>query len=296
MTASSLPSEPRFWARCNRRLERPMMVAGGILFQMLAATCCVALASGVIDGKPNGLTPDNDALDEYGPVGCGGGKIEIEYPLPIPVPQPDPGEVARMKQDMRRLLWLEHSGGVSISDINVFGYGMLSKALQEKLLGIGMGGEPNLGADSARSRSLRWFLAYRTSGTESHFSQLQSLGAAILVPIAPANERCILYRNLNDLKNRTIASDADFRSLNNRIRFANTRQESVRAICAELGVQERAEVYFTYFPKELEEELARKERGYRNRRTEDLALTIFRVKRWMDTREIEVDGQTVKKR
>jgi hypothetical protein len=35
--------------------------------------------------------------------------------------------------------------------------------------------------------------------------------------------------------------------------------------------------FWAFFPKELEEELARLERNYRNRRSEDIEETIFRV-------------------
>ena len=53
--------------------------------------------------------------------------------------------------------------------------------------------------------------------------------------------------------------------------------------------------FWAFFPKELEEKLARMETGYRNRRSEDIEETIFRVTIRGGSYELVVDDQRIKK-
>ncbi len=63
-----------------------------------------------------------------------------------------------------------------------------------------------------------------------------------------------------------------------------------------LGVNPpNAKAFWAFFPSNLEEELARKEKGYRNRRPEDIEETIFRVTVRGGQFTIEVDDQVAKK-
>lgn len=57
-------------------------------------------------------------------------------------------------------------------------------------------------------------------------------------------------------------------------------------------MREPARSFWAFFPRELEDELARKEQHYRNRRPEDVEETVFRVVVRGGACEVVVWGQT----
>jgi len=272
------------------QLDRPLARVGAVITQVLVVGLIVANAFG--DSTLPGMSSTHLAEldDRYAPVvpaiGCGGDKFSD-----TPTPRPDFWDLEMGTKEIRRLLWIDEAGDTAISDFGAPSYVKLSKSLLEKVLGIGAGEGANTGANSARARSLRWILRYRIADGQDHLAHLRDLKAVLLVPIPPENERCLLFHDLNDPNNRTIASDAELRSLNRLIRFGEVRPDAVSRLCAELGVLEPANVFFAYFPKEMQDELARKEIGYRNRRSADVAETVFRIRFSDVAHEIVVDDQ-----
>lgn len=318
------PPEEEFWERYNRRLEFPLSTVSAVLFHVIVAGFLVLTYSYFMkkedkSGVPVNLVPDMGGLDDTGEGSAGSGGVEdplkdsnksaLEEQLKV---LPNPAELPTIKENLRESLKFDNEGNIPISDFNAPAYSMLDKSLQEKLLGIGAKkgagpgagsgddgskgtGPGGTGANSTRARSLRWVMRFRTNSGDDYLSQLRALRAVILVPIPPDNKRCHYFRDLNNPGSKTIASDTELGALNGLIRFTDTRPDSVRAICDELGVKENAKVFFAYFPKEMEGELSRKEIGFRNRRPEDVEETIFRVVVKGGSYEIVVDDQKAKR-
>ncbi|MBN9517333.1 hypothetical protein J0H58_02255, partial [bacterium] len=83
--------------------------------------------------------------------------------------------------------------------------------------------------------------------------------------------------------------------LSGQIKFSDTRPPSVAGVCGALGVSEPVRSFWAFFPRELEGELSRKELNYRNRRSEDIEETIFRVIVRGGSYEVVVVDQTAKR-
>jgi hypothetical protein len=180
-------------------------------------------------------------------------------------------------------------------------YRELSEALRRRLLGgLGAGDQKRSGpggseADSTRARSLRWVLRFTTTDGEDYVEQLAKMGAVILVPLPPENRECLIVPNLRKPGDRRMATDDDLMRLAGQVRFSDSRPDSVRAVLKVLGVEQPARTFWAFFPRGLEDELARKEVGYRNRRPENIAETVFHVRIRNGTVVIEAVDQTPKK-
>ena len=129
---------------------------------------------------------------------------------------------------------------------------------------------------------------------QDYLDQLAAMGAVILIPLPPENKECLYFPNLKKPGERRLATEGDLKKLAGQVRFSDARPESVRAVCEALGVKEKARTFWAFFPKDLEDELARKEIGYRNRRPEDVAETVFRITLRDGKAEITVVDQSAK--
>jgi hypothetical protein len=86
------------------------------------------------------------------------------------------------------------------------------------------------------------------------------MGGEILVPI-PGRGQSILIRDLDNPGNQKIASDAEIEELRTtRLGMNDMRSWAVKEIARVLALDFTPEVFWVYFPKGIEEELARKER------------------------------------
>src|SRR5207247_1747899 len=111
----------------------------------------------------------------------------------------------------------------------------------------------------------------------------------------PENKDCLYFPNLKKPEDKKKASDEDLKKLAGQIKFSDSRRDSVRAVCKVLEVEAKVNTFWAFFPKGLEDELAKKEVGFNNRRPEDIEETVFRVKFSGAKYEIVVEDQTIKK-
>lgn len=149
--------------------------------------------------------------------------------------------------------------------------------------------------NSTHNRSLRWVLRFRVTDGRDYVAQLRLVGAEILVPLPPDNKEAHVFPDLNDLKKGRTATADDLKRLAGKVKFSDTRREQVAEVVAALGLDAKPKEFWAFFPKELEDELARKEKAYRNRKPEDIEETIFRVTVRAGKLEIVVDDQRVKR-
>ena len=300
-----LPEE-EFWDCYNKRLEFPLSTVTAVLLHVLVAACLVLTYSYLMKkedkgGVPVSLVPDMGGFDDEGTGSAGSGGIQdplkeakstsLEEQLKV---LPDPSQLPIIKDTIKDTLKYDNEGNIPVSDYNAPAYAAVDKTLADKLLGIGAkkGSGPGAGSgddgtkgtgpggngvNSSRARSLRWVMRFRTNSGDDYIAQLAAMNAVILVPIPPENKECHYFTNLRNFADRKRSTDDDLRKLAGQIKFSDTRPESVRAVCEVLGVKENAKSFWAFFPKGLEDELAKKEIGYRNRRPEDVEETIFRV-------------------
>ena len=103
------------------------------------------------------------------------------------------------------------------------------------------------------------------------------------------------FPDLKNSKTGRLATAADTRVVASQIKFSDGRPDSVSGVTSALRLDFRPKVFWAVFPKNIEEELDRKERGYRNRRPEDIEETIFSVKVSGGNYDITVADQSIKR-
>ena len=69
----------------------------------------------------------------------------------------------------------------------------------------------------------------------------------------------------------------------------------MQGVAGAVGLDFTPRTFWAFFPKSLEDELARKETGYRNKRADDIEETIFRVTVRGGRFELVVDEQKMKR-
>lgn len=317
------PPEEEFWERYNKRLEFPISTVAAVLLHvmvvaLLAVTFMYLMKNVDKSAVPVSLVPDMGGLDDEGTgqAGSGGANDPLKVGKANPFSQqdvlPSPQDLPAIRDMARQKLNLDDAGDTPISDFNAKSYAEVDKALLDKLMnpgvrkgdGPGQGtgsdntkgaGPGGTGASSTRARSLRWVMRFSTSDGQDYVNQLASLGAVILVPLPPDYRECLYFTDLKNPSRRRKSTEDDLRQLAGQIKFIDTRPSSVGGVCAALGVTEPARSFWVFFPKGLEDQLAQKETGYRNRRAEDIEETIFRVITRGGGYEIVVDDQTPKR-
>ncbi len=188
--------------------------------------------------------------------------------------------------------------GISVPD-GSGDYQILDESLRNKLQQKDQGdkaGAKEGTTDANLARSLRWVMKFNVGSGKEYVAQLAVLKAVILVPVPPANKEMMLFDNLNDPKPGKIAADKDIDQLSKLIRFSDTSKEAVKEIAAALGVTaNKPQAFYAFFPKEIEDELAKKEHDYKGLKSEDIKETTFRVTIREKSYEIQVIDQKTKK-
>lgn len=298
------PSEESFDEKYNKRLEFPISLVSAVLIHVLVgATLVVLLFYVLADGNDQSSVPVTliqfDGNDDIGAGAAGSGakaedaffKTDVNL---VTVPTlPDPLKLPEVKEDVPPAIKIpERSDKLPVPKTQGFSRGIDNGKGHDNSPGPGPGG---VGADSTYSRNLRWVLRFKVVSGQDYLEQLKAMGAEIIVPISDS-EKYILISDLHKPNEQKTASEQDLKRLANKIKFCDTRPEAVRQVVRVLGLENvSSKEFWAFFPKELEEELSRKELSHRNRRSEDIAETIFRVVVRDGKYEIHVDDQTIKK-
>jgi hypothetical protein len=317
------PPEEDFDEKYNKHLEFPISIVATVMVHVLIGAFIVFVIFALLNagadksGVPVKLV-NLEGLDESGEGSSGSGGIDdpafksdgdpLEAMKDI---LPDPTKLPEIKEQMKESLkYLDQTGNMPLSDANAAAYASLNKSVRDKLLGARQGAGPGKGsgydgsegkgpggsgADSTLGRNMRWVLRFKVDSGRSYLEQLKAMGAELLIPEA-GSDKCTLIQDLNNPKDVRIASDSDLRRLGNKIKFSDSRTGVVRNLADTLGLGFTPKSIWAFFPKELEDELSKKETGYRNRRSEDIEETVFQVKyRGGGTYDIVVDEQKLKR-
>jgi hypothetical protein len=307
MPAALDEARDAFWSRYNRSSEFPISAATAVLIHSLVAGL-VVLTLGWFMQRTSKPAVAMQLVFDYGseidgasePVtGAEASELppaeslrasELILPLPAELPQPiepkpepnlaeAPQPVPTPKADFRPV----------------------DDALRGKLSGSkkGDGGEKGTGpggtgADASRARMQRWVLRFRTADGEDYLNQLAAMKAELLVPLPPDEKTLIHIPDLKNPAKRGPAAAEDLKRLAGFVRFSDLREESVRGVCEALKLDAKAKSFHAFFPKQIEEQLAKKEIGFHNRRPEGILQTVFEIRIVNGDAAILVVDQVVK--
>jgi len=316
------PPEEEFWEKYSRHLEFPLSTVGSILLHVLVGAFIVfvlfRLANQNVDrgAVPMKLVEPGGFDDEgEGSAGSGGNENPLtegnsnpfqksmNEVLPV---EKMPEAIANIKDLMKAL----DEGDVPVSAQAAAAFNSVDDELKKKLLGSKRGsgneagrgddgskgtGPGGTGSDSTRARTMRWVLRFRTASGEDYLQQLSAMGGTIVVPVPPENKEYMYFPNPKDPSSGHMATAADTRTVANQIKFGDSRPDSVAGVAGALRLNFKPKSFWAIFPKNIEEELDRKERGYRNRRPEDIEETFFRITVTGGNVTIVVDDQKAKR-
>jgi hypothetical protein len=301
------PPEESFDEKYNKRMEFPLSLVSAIFVHVLVGAVLVVLLVYAIgaetDKSPTKMSLVNlEGLDEKGSgaVGSGGNEVDLKFkdegfaetdlnPIvntpklpevrenrPNPIVSPD--TVQNKKQE-------QPQGGKQ-------GTGLEKGSGNDNSQGPGPGGK---GTDSTQARNMRWVLRFKVESGRDYIEQLKAMGAEIIFQV-PDSERIILIADLGKPKEQKQASEEDQKRLAKKVKFNDSREQAVKSVIGTLGLENVSpKSFWAFFPKEVEDEIARKELNYRNRRSEDIEETVFRVRVKDGKYEILVEEQRVKK-
>ncbi len=143
--------------------------------------------------------------------------------------------------------------------------------------------------------AMRWTLRFNITSGKDYVKQLGVLGVSLVIPIPDDGKKVLYIPDMKKPDTRKELTEKDIGEVGPGLRFADSRKYVVPEVAAALGLDYKPAVFFAVLPKEVEEELARKETAYRNRKVEDIEETVFRVRVRGDKYEIVVEEQKVKR-
>ncbi len=319
------PHDGTFWQTYSPRFEMPIsyVVAALLIALALMLVSLLMYLSYLPSGeyKPGpqiGMFGGEDAFGE-GEAG-GGGEIDPKVDgANAPTRQdakeilPDLESLPDVKSDIAQKIKLEDPNSViPITDSKATAYAALDQKIRDKMLGIGQkkgdgtvgkggeGGNPNgagtgTGSDSTRARTMRWVIAFRTASGRDYLDQLKSLGAKVLVPTADGKTTFIFRDLTGNPPQGKLITEKDWDELSGLVQFSDYTALTRSQVGEALGMGNLPKGFWAFFPNELEKELARKEVGYQQRRSEDIEETKFECVSRNGKYELVVTRQTLKK-
>lgn len=319
--AESGPPEEEFWDKYNKRLEFPLSTVSAILIHVLVGALLVFVLVRLMDreGDKSGMPVkliEMGGLDDEG-LGSAGSGSEEEAVWNRDANQTkdaitnlvDPAQLPNIKKELQEAVkYLAKSGDLPITDSNAAALAGLNEKIRDKLLGQkqGGGGGPGsgtsgqtgtgpggTGADSTLGRSMRWVLRFRVTNGRDYLEQLRAMGAKIYVPL-PNSDKGILVEDLGRPTEHRVVGPEGLNTLSGLQQFSDSRRDAVKGIAGAIGLDFMPKTFWAFFPKSVEEDLAAKEKNYRNRRPEDIAETVFKVTIRGGSYSIVVDDQKVK--
>jgi hypothetical protein len=150
------------------------------------------------------------------------------------------------------------------------------------------------GADLIKARNMRWVMRFKVSNGQDYVDQLKIMEAEILIPI-PDTDKMIVIKDLSKPDDQKNGTNDDFERLGKKPKFYDDRKEVVMAVAKVLKVDQHApKAFWAFFPKKVEEELAKKELSYGNKSSEDIEETKFLITIKDGKYEIQVIDQKLK--
>jgi hypothetical protein len=315
-----VPPQSTVWQKYNERLEMPISFATSILaftgavFLLVAVLLIIASDD---NRKPVPITLWNgEDMFGAGSSGSGGDPEPLAKGFTPPTQETldrfkPQIPIDDLKKQMSETIKIDSPDAtINVPDDQAAVYSSLDKELRDKLIGArkgqgpqqGKGFEGNgtgpggTGADNTLARSMRWVMKFNVRDGRDYVGQLALLRATLLVPIPPANKQMMIFEDLRNPQPGRIASDSDIDRLSRQMRFSDVSDEAVKEVSRALGINTfTPQAFFAFFPKDIEDDLAKKERDYRRKKAEDIEETKFRVTVRGNSFEIVVYDQKMKR-
>src|SRR5262249_52018326 len=146
--------------------------------------------------------------------------------------------------------------------------------------GSGTSGVPGTGsnnagdATSSQRRGVRWELIFRTADGRDYLNQLAAMKATVVIPYPPDWKTSKAFK---DVGRERVTPEEFNRDQLPDLYFVDDEAGSPGKVAKALGLNFEPPVFIAFFPKEIEEELAAKERAFRNRKESEIFSTKFKV-------------------
>lgn len=298
------PPEERFWEKYSPHYEFPLSSVGSVAMHIAAVLLFLAalwLLSRMTftDKTPvpvRGISLAGEGDGSQGAGSGGGDPKEDVRPLDLPqnprhVPEARLNDV---KEDISPYLPRNTEDGLRPEDLpSVQKVASLSDDLRRKLLqgsggnkgagpagGKGVTGTPGQGSGtqgdptSSASRAVRWELIFKTESGRDYVAQLAAMEATLVIPQPPDWKGNKVYRNLGSGR----ATGEDFnRDQLPGLYFVDDDADSAAKVAKALGQDFSPPLFIAFFPKEVEEELAAKEKAFRGRKEGEIFSTRFKI-------------------
>ena len=297
------PPEATVWRKYSPNLEFPISLLVSTLFLTTMFATLVGLLFLSLGSGPEKKVPPisfAEGTDDAG-VGSPGGGGDPKEALAAPTPPQTTSsgdESIKDRHDLPEVQAIKAASvlddpgaeAVAVAPENAVSQSRLAESLRNKLIGsrgkpgIGAGDSPQpgdgnggTGPNGTRARSLRWVMRFQTNGGRDYLDQLQALGAIVLVSVPPEVKQMYVFKDLRNPQPGTVATDAELAAYSQQIQFCDPKSKSGEEVGKALNLSFTPGEFWAIFPKGIEEELSKLEKGYRNRRPEDVEQTIFKV-------------------
>lgn len=303
------PPPEEFWDKYSPHHEFPLSSVGSVALHVAAvggfALVLYLLAQLSVSDK---IAPPMTQMmvvgeadgESNGQAGSGGGEMvenvnKFEFPMD-PMRQIPEAKLDEVKQEIKE--WVpkipQADDAPKVEDLPAFKkIAQLNDDIRKKLLegkggNKGQGAEPGKGANpqegggtggngdatSSKNRAIRWELIFKTESGRDYVAQLAAMKATLVIPQPADWQTSKAYRNINQPNPVGEAfSMADMPGLY----FVDDSPDSASKVAKALGLNFNPPLFIAFFPKDVEEELAAKERAFRKRKESDIFSTKFKV-------------------
>jgi len=297
------PPDEEFWQKYSPHYEFPlssvgsvaMHIAGLVIF--LGALWLLARMT-ISDKTPVPMRPMvmGEEGDGTGKAGSGGGHpmediTPFEMPKERSIPEAKLNDTVKDLKDFLPRVPSE-AEGLRPEDLpQVKSLAQLDEALRRKLgqggrkgtgegPGNGINDVPGSGSNNAgdatnsTSRAVRWELIFKTESGRDYLNQLAAMKATVVVPYPPDWKSSKAFRDVG--REKVAAEEFRMEDMPG-LYFVDDDPGSAAKIAKTLGLDFEPPVFIAFFPKDIEEELAAKERAYRNRKESEIFSTKFKI-------------------
>lgn len=320
---STTPPPERFWEKYSPHYEFPIStVATGVL-HVLAVAAVIIIATRLM--RPDEKTPvpirsvtvtDGALGGLAGDQGSGGGEAKAEVTDERPqdpirhLPEVELKRemiaastwIPELKDNPEALKMLVESPNFKKLDAlnddlkKRAAEGMTSKRGSGDGMGTSTSNEPGKGAGgtggpgdatSSGNRSNRWIITFKTNSGPDYLKQLGAFSAKLVLPEPTDWKRNRLFDTTMLDGGKLLGENDALPSM----RFIDDDRASARRMARALGLDYDPPYFVAFFPKAVEDELAAKERSYRNRKEDQIKATTFSVLERDGKYEIKVTDQ-----
>ncbi|WP_020474133.1 hypothetical protein [Zavarzinella formosa] len=174
---------------------------------------------------------------------------------------------AQLNEDLRKAL-MQGKGGSK-------GAGPESGRAATENPEVGAGGNKiNGDPTSSINRAVRWELTYKTESGQDYVKQLAAMKATLVIPQPPDFQKTLAYKNID--QPRPVGEPINVDQIKG-LYFVDDSADSASKVARTLGLNFDPPHFVAFFPKDVEEELAAKERNYRGRKEDQIFSTKFKI-------------------